>query len=60
MKTNNFTKKALVAAVSLGLAQLTSANAPQVKVDLDVAGRQAAEVLEPGYLPWVIKEIHLL
>ncbi|WP_157492813.1 T9SS C-terminal target domain-containing protein [Echinicola pacifica] len=32
------------------------AQQPTVKVDLDFAGRKAAEVNEPGYQPWVIEE----
>lgn len=28
------------------------AQSPQFKIDCNMSGRQLAEVLEPGYIPW--------
>ncbi len=44
---------ALVAVAALP-AYGQSSGLPEIKVDLNQAGRQEAEVNEPGYLPWAV------
>lgn len=48
--------KKTIAVLSLAMAVTGSLHAqqPEVKIDLNMNGRPAAEVQEPGYTPWVV------
>lgn len=49
-------KKLFFTIIAAMLTVTTFAQLPQIKVDICQSGRQEAEVLEPGYLFWAIKQ----
>ncbi len=47
-------KRSFLLAIFFLSTNIVSAQLPEVKVDFNLSGRQPAQVLEPGYTPWVL------